>query len=79
MLSTSFDPGWTATVDGRARATQMVAPALVATAVPAGVHAIMFRYQGFQGYPELLSLCGLTLVVLLVGEVVRRRSRVRDR
>ena len=77
VLSTSFDPGWTATVDGRARATQMVAPALVAIAVPAGVHAITFRYRGFRGYPQLLSLCGLTLVVLLVGDLARRRSRVR--
>lgn len=78
VLSSSFDPGWTATMDGRARSTQMVAPALVATALPVGVHAVTFRYRGLQGYPQLLALCGLTLVVLLVVDLARRRSSVRD-
>ena len=34
VLSASFDPGWTATVDGRSQPAEMVAPALVAATVP---------------------------------------------
>lgn len=44
----------------------MVAPALVATAVPVGTHRIIFRYDGFAGYPVLFALSGLTLVALAV-------------
>ena len=54
VLSASFDPGWTATVDGRRQRTEMVAPALVATTVPAGTHRVIFRYRGWQDYPLLL-------------------------
>jgi uncharacterized membrane protein YfhO len=66
VLSTSYDPGWTAFVDGRRRATMMVAPALVATIVPAGTHRIVFRYRGFASYPVLFALSGLTLIALVV-------------
>jgi uncharacterized membrane protein YfhO len=61
VLSASFDDGWTATVDGRAQPTVMVAPALVATEVPAGTHTLVFRYRGYPGYPELFGLCALAL------------------
>jgi len=74
VLSASFDPGWTATVDGRSRRTEMVAPALVATSVAAGTHTIVFRYRGFRGYPVLFALCGLTLVALLLRDSYMRRS-----
>ena len=73
VLSASFDPGWTAIVDGRARPTQMVAPALVATTVPAGIHRIIFRYRGFRGYPLLFALSGLTLAALLIAQTARQR------
>jgi len=74
VLSASFDDGWTATVDGRPTHTTMVAPALVATDVPAGTHTIGFRYQGYSGYPELFAL---TLAALAGADAVRRR-RVRS-
>ena len=64
VLSASFDDGWTATVDGRASPTIMVAPALVGTDVPAGTHTIAFRYRGYSGYPWLFALCVLTLAAL---------------
>jgi uncharacterized membrane protein YfhO len=73
VLSASFDPGWTATVDGHARPTEMVAPALVATAIPAGTHTIEFRYLGFRGYPLLLALCGLTLAATLIAPAIQHR------
>ena len=65
----SFDPGWTATVDGRAHATEMVAPALVATRVSAGTHRIVFRYRGFDGYLELFVLSGVCLVAVLAADL----------
>ena len=77
VLSASFDDGWTATVDGRPTHTTMVAPALVATDVPAGTHTIGFRYQGYSGYPELFALCALTLAAFAGADAVRRR-RVRS-
>jgi uncharacterized membrane protein YfhO len=75
VLSASFDPGWTVTVDGRRRATEMVAPALVAVRVPAGMSTIVFRYRGYPDYPLLFVLAGLTLAAFLVGGVVRKRRR----
>jgi hypothetical protein len=73
VLSASFDPGWTATVDGHAQPTEMVAPAFVATAIPAGTHTIEFRYRGFRGYPLLLALCGLTLAATLIAPAIQDR------
>jgi Bacterial membrane protein YfhO len=74
VLSASFDPGWTATVDGRRQKTEMVAPALVAVPVAAGTTTIIFRYRGFADYPLLFALAALTLIVLL-GVGVRSRRR----
>jgi Bacterial membrane protein YfhO len=71
VLSASYDPGWKATVDGHSTPTQMVAPALVATTVPAGTHRIVFRYRGYGSYIELFALCGLTLAALLGADVTR--------
>ncbi len=61
VLSASYDPGWTATIDGRPAAVQIVAPALTAVAVPPGTHHVTFGYTGFQGYPALLALAALAL------------------
>jgi hypothetical protein len=76
VLSSSFDPGWTVTVDGRPRPTLIVAPALVATAVPAGTHIVGFRFRGRADYPELFALSFLTLAALLAVDV-RRTSNAR--
>jgi hypothetical protein len=78
VLSTSYDPGWTVTVNGRRQPTRMVAPALVAVDVPAGTDRVAFRYHGYGDYPELLTLSGLTLALIAVGPVVVRRRRRRD-
>ena len=67
VLSASYDPGWTATVNGRQRPIRMVAPALVAVDVPAGADHVVFRYLGYGDYPELLTLSGLTLAMVAVG------------
>jgi Bacterial membrane protein YfhO len=73
VLSASYDPGWTATVNGRRRPTRMVAPALVAVDVPAGTDRVVFRFHGYGDYPELLALSGLTLAIIAVAPVCRRR------
>jgi hypothetical protein len=75
VLSASYDDGWTATVDGRRRNTEMVAPALVAADVPAGAHTIVFRYRGYSGYPALFALSALTLAALAGARLLGRRRR----
>jgi hypothetical protein len=42
----------------------MVAPALVAARVPAGVHRVAFRYAGYRGYPWLFALSLLALLAV---------------
>jgi hypothetical protein len=77
VLSASYDPGWTATVNGRQRPTLMVAPALVAVDVPAGTDHVVFRFHGYGDYPELLALSGLTLATVAAAPVCLRRVRRR--
>jgi hypothetical protein len=77
VLSASYDPGWTATVNGRPQPTRMVAPALVAVDVPAGTDHVVFRYHGYGGYPPLLALSGLTLAIAAAAPVCARRLRRR--
>lgn len=77
VLSASYDPGWTATVNGRPEPVEMVAPALVAVDVPAGTDHVVFRYHGYGDYPELFTLGGLTLAAIAaapaLGWLTRRR------
>ena len=78
LLSASYDPGWRALVDGRAFATEMVAPALVGVRVGPGVHTVRFVYKGFPDYPQLLVLAALALVGLVIIEkrpMTRRPGR----
>ena len=72
VLSASFDPGWHASVDGRPQGALMVAPALVATRVPAGTHTVVFQYSGFNGYPGLFALSGAVLVAFAVVDLRKR-------
>jgi hypothetical protein len=77
VLSASYDPGWTATVNGRAQPTLMVAPALVAVDVPAGTDHVVFRFHGYGDYPELLALSGLSLAMLAAAPLWLGRARRR--
>ena len=79
VLSASFDLGWTATVDGRPQPTEMVAPALVATTVPAGTHRIVFRYRGWRSYPLLFALGAAVLLALIYADIRRPRFEARKR
>jgi hypothetical protein len=73
ILAASFDPGWSATIDGRPTTISMVAPAMAGVMVPPGTHHIAFRYTGFSGYPELLALAVLDLLAVAVAS--RRKER----
>ncbi len=79
VLSASYDPGWTATVDGHPAPTVMVAPALVGVVVGAGVHRVAFSYAGFGSYNALFALTFIVLVGLAVGPWLWRRTRRRGR
>jgi hypothetical protein len=77
VLSASYDPGWTATVNGRRQPTRMVAPALVAVDVPAGTDHVVFHFDGYGDPPELLALSGLTLASIALAPMCLRRARRR--
>jgi hypothetical protein len=77
VLSASYDPGWTATVNGRPKPTRMVAPALVAVDVAAGTDHVVFHYHGYGDYPPLLALSGLTLAIAAAAPTCARRARRR--
>jgi hypothetical protein len=79
VLSASYDPGWTATVNGRQEPALMVAPALVAVDLPAGTDHVVFSFHGYGDYPELFALSGLTLAIIAaaptsLGFARRRRG-----
>ncbi len=73
VLSASFDPGWSVTIDGKSAAPEVIAPALIGVTVPAGTHHISFRYTGFGGYQELLALAAAALLATawLTGRPLR--------
>jgi hypothetical protein len=64
LLKSTFDPRWTATVDGLPEKPVMMAPSLVGVDVPAGHHVVRFRYAPYGHYPLLLTVGFLTLVGL---------------
>jgi hypothetical protein len=75
VLSASYDPGWTATVNGRPEPALVVAPALVAVDVAAGTDHVVFRFHGYGDYPELLALSGLILAMFAAAPVSARRAK----
>ncbi len=75
VLSASYDPGWTATVDGRQEPTVMVAPAVVGVVVGPGTHTVTFAYAGYGSYVPLFVLAVLVFVLLALGPMLWRRYR----
>ena len=75
VLSASYDPGWTVTVNGHPEPTVMVAPALVGVDVGPGVHVVRFTYGGYGRYTLLFLLALLVFVALAVGPSLWRRLR----
>jgi hypothetical protein len=70
LLKTSYDPSWTATVDGRPRKTVMMAPSLVGVDAGPGHHVVRFRYASYAAYPALFAI---GIVVLLALTILPRR------
>jgi hypothetical protein len=62
LLKSSFDPGWTVTVDGEPASTEMIAPALVGVTVVPGQHTVDFQFKGYSSYPVLFLVSFLTLI-----------------
>jgi hypothetical protein len=77
VRSASYDPGWTATVNGQRVPVRMVAPALVAVNVPAGTSHVVFRFHGYSDYPELLVLSALALILVGAAPVCVQSTRRR--
>lgn len=77
LLKSSYDPGWSVTVDGHPARTQMIAPALVGVEVGPGLHRIVFEYHGFGEYPLLFGIALLTLVGIVVLPRAWRRAPAR--
>ncbi|HEV3212943.1 MAG TPA: YfhO family protein [Acidimicrobiales bacterium] len=77
LLKASFDPGWTATIDGESVSPEMIAPALLGVTVAPGTHTVVFTYRGYGSYALLFGIALATLVGIGVGPIVwRRRHRV---
>ena len=75
VLADAFDPGWRATVDGRAAAIFRANVAFRAVPVPAGRHVVemVYRPRGVL-FGLMLSVAGL-LVILGLGRVAARGAR----
>lgn len=67
VLAATFDPGWSAEIDGAPAEVQMVSPGMVAVALTEGRHDVRFTWRGFPYY-GLLALGWLAPVL-----VARRR------
>ena len=79
LLKSSFDPGWTVTVDGQPATTEMVAPALVGVTVAPGQHTVAFVFRGYSSYPLLFGIGFATLIVFGALPPLWRRNRKRLR
>jgi hypothetical protein len=66
LLKATYDPRWTATVDGLSARPTMMAPSLVGVEVPTGRHSVRFRYAPYSHYPLLLTLGLITLLGLAI-------------
>jgi uncharacterized membrane protein YfhO len=79
FLADSFDPGWRVTVDGVPRPIHRANALFRAVAVPAGSHAVAFRYQPVPlAWGAAVSLLtGLAVLVVagggLLGALSARR------
>ena len=75
LLKSSFDPGWTVTVNGVQVTPEMVAPALVGVTVAPGPNHVVFQYHGYGSYPLLFLIALLTLLGVGAGPWAWRRYR----
>ena len=77
FLADTFDPGWSATVDGQARPIRLANAMFRAVAVPAGRHVVAFRYTPAPlAWGATVTLAtGLAVLLLAVaGAGLARRT-----
>ena len=74
LFKATYDPGWHATVNGRAAPVVMVAPALMGVEVGPGTATVVFTYRGFAWYPETVLVAVVTLAALVWGTRRWRRQ-----
>lgn len=79
LLKSSFDPGWSVTVDGEPAKTEMVAPALVGVTIAPGQHSVVFQFKGYSSYPILFVAGFLTLILFGISTTLWRRRARRSR
>jgi len=74
VLSSSWSPGWSATVDGQPRTVWPAWHALQAVAIPAGEHEVQLRYEapGLAKGLAFGALGVLGLMLMLLAELRRR-------
>ena len=75
LLSVSYEPTWSVTVDGQSAPTQMLAPALLGVEVSPGLHTVRFTYHGYRHYGELYLIAGVTIIFIGVTSWRARRSQ----
>ena len=68
VVSEMWDPGWRATIDGRAVAVHLANITMMGVAVPAGEHQVVLEYVP-PTWPAALgvTIAGVGLLVVLVG------------
>ena len=66
LLKASYDPRWSAAVDGLPVEPVMMAPSLVGVDIPAGRHEVRFEYRPYDRYPLLLAIGVITMLGLAV-------------
>jgi hypothetical protein len=75
LLSVSYDPGWTATVDSVARTPEMLAPAVVGVPVGAGTHEVVFQYVGYHHYSFLALVAAVAFALSVIVSLWPKRRR----
>lgn len=76
VLSDSFYPGWSATVDGRPASIKAVNGLFRGVVAPAGVHEVVFTYEPTGWRLGLgLAMVGAALLAMLLGGSTLVRSR----
>jgi hypothetical protein len=68
VLRSSFDPRWTASVDGYAVAVQPLAPGIVGVRVPPGIHEVVMAYRSFPAYGLLFALVAFSIAALAFAD-----------
>jgi hypothetical protein len=79
VLADAFDPGWRATVDGRAASIRRANVAFRAVGVPAGRHVVEMVYRPRGAARGLVLTAGGLVLLIAAATRARKRRRARRR